>query len=301
MQPYNSGFVSLIGKPNVGKSTLLNRLIGEKIAIVTSKPQTTRNNIQGIITTERYQIIFVDTPGIHVPKTVLGEQMVRSAMSAMGEVDVILYLVEPKEYISAEDKRIIEKLKSVREPVILVINKADKIEYLKLLPIIELYSKAFDFKEIIPISALKSKNLEDLKDTVAKYLPEGPQFFPDDMITDQPERQIVAEMIREKALKLLQDELPHGIAIEIVSHKLRPDGKTIDITADIYCEKRSHKGMIIGKNGEMLQEIGRLARSDIERFLDTKVYLQLWVKVKEDWRRKATEIRRLGLDTISEL
>ncbi len=300
MEQYNSGFVSLIGKPNVGKSTLLNRLIGEKIAIVTSKPQTTRNNIQGIITTDRYQIIFVDTPGIHVPKTALGEQMVRSAMSAMGEVDVILYLVEPKPYISAEDKRIIEKLKSVREPVILVINKMDKTEHLKLLPIIDVYSKEFAFKEIVPVSALKSKNLEDLKDTVAKYLPEGPKFFPEDMITDQPERQIVAEMIREKALKLLQDELPHGIAIEIVSLKQRPDSNTLDITADIYCEKRSHKGMIIGKNGEMLQEIGRLARADIERFLDAKVYLQLWIKVKEDWRRKSSDIRRFGLDTLSE-
>ncbi len=261
---FKSGFVSLIGRPNVGKSTLMNSLIGEKIAIISSKPQTTRNKIQSILTNEDYQIIFIDTPGIHKPKSKLGDYMVKSAETTLNNVDVVLYLVEPYEKIKDSDKAILERLEKVKTPVFLVINKIDMFEKSELLKVIDAYRSVYDFKEIIPISALKGQNKDELLSSIVKYLPEGPQYFPEDMITDQPERQLVAEIIREKALYLLQDEIPHGIAVEITSMKKRDNKDMIDVDATVYCERDSHKGIIIGKQGSMLKKIGSNARRDIE-------------------------------------
>ncbi len=293
---FYSGFVSLVGRPNVGKSTLMNCFIGEKIAIVSNKPQTTRNKIQSILTKDDFQIIFIDTPGIHKPKSKLGEYMLKSAENSLNQVDVVLYLVEPFEKISDSDKSIIEKLKKVNSTVFLVINKIDTVEKSQLLKIIDSYRALYDFKEIIPISAMKNEGIGELLKSIRSYLPEGPKFFPDDMVTDQPERQIVAELIREKALYLLQEEIPHGIAIEIMSMKKREGKQIIDIETTIYCEKDSHKGIIIGKKGLMLKEIGQKARHDIERFLGYPIYLQLWVKVKKDWRDSDFLLRNFGYD-----
>ena len=293
---FHSGFVSLIGRPNVGKSTLMNLIIGEKIAIMSGKPQTTRNRIQAILTTENSQIIFIDTPGIHKPKSKLGNYMVKSAESTFSDADIILYLIEPYEKIKDSDAAIIEKLKKTSSPVFLLINKVDTVEKPELLKVMDSYSRQYAFAEIIPVSALKGTNKDTLLKTIESYLPEGPRFFPDDMITDQPERQITAELIREKALYLLQEEIPHGIAVEITSMKQRENTALVDIEATIYCERDSHKGIIIGKHGAMLKKIGSNARRDIERLLGSPVNLQLWVKVKKDWRDSDMLLKNFGYD-----
>ena len=291
---FKSGFITIIGKPNVGKSTLMNALIGEKIAIVTNKPQTTRNKIRCILTRDDFQVVFIDTPGIHDPKTKLGSFMVGSSVSTFSEADVILYLVEPTEKISKTDMGIIEKLKNTNSNVFLVINKIDKIEKAVLLSIISKYRELFEFQEILPVSAAKGSGLDMLIETFKKYLPEGPKYFPEDMLTDQPERQIAAEIIREKALILLQEEIPHGIAVEIMSMKKRQGKDIVDIEATVYCEKDSHKGMVIGKGGEMLKSIGSRARTDIERLLGSKIFLELWVRVKKDWRDSDFMLKNFG-------
>lgn len=294
---FYSGFVSLIGRPNVGKSTLMNRLIGEKIAIISPKPQTTRNKIQSILTKDDYQVIFIDTPGIHKPKHKLGQYMVKSAETTMNEVDLLLMLIEPNEKVLEVDNYIIERLNQVKTPVVLIINKIDTVEREKILKIIDVYSKIYNFSEIIPISAMKGTNTDLLLETIKKYLPEGPKYFPEDMITDQPERQIVSEIIREKALQLLQEEIPHGIAVEIFSMKKRENQNLVDIEATIYCEKDSHKGIIIGKQGAMLKKIGSRARTDIQNLLGTPVFLQIWVKVKKDWRDSDFLLKNFGYDS----
>lgn len=294
MNNYKSGFVTLIGRPNVGKSTLMNRLIGQKIAITSNKPQTTRNRIQTVYTCDEGQIIFLDTPGIHKAKNKLGEYMVSVAERTLKEVDVILWLVEPSTFIGAGEQHIAEQLRSVKTPVFLVINKIDTVEKAEILKFIAAYKDIVDFAEIIPVSALKGENTDDLLQAMMKYLPTGPQYYDEDTITDQPERQIVAEMIREKALRNLSDEIPHGIAVAIDRMHERPNGGIIDIDATIVCERNSHKGIIIGKQGAMLKKIGSQARADMEALLDCKVNLKLWVKVKKDWRDSDFLIKNFG-------
>lgn len=289
---YKSGFVTLIGRPNVGKSTLMNYLIGQKIAITSNKPQTTRNRIQTVLTTEEGQIVFVDTPGIHKAKNKLGEYMVNVAERTLNEVDVVLWLVEPTTFIGAGEKHIAEQLGKVKTPVILVINKVDMVKKEEVLTFIDAYRKIYDFAEIVPVSARSGENTGELVKVILKYLPYGPQFYDEDTVTDQPERQIVAELIREKALHCLNDEIPHGIAVAIDSMKYRR--KIVDIEATIICERDSHKGIIIGKQGAMLKKIGSTARYEIEKMLDCKVNLQLWVKVKKDWRDSDFLIRNFG-------
>ncbi len=296
MKKFYSGFVTLIGRPNVGKSTLMNCLIGEKIAITSHKPQTTRNKITSILTKEDFQCVFLDTPGIHKPKHKLGEFMVRSAENTFNEVDLVLMLIEPTEKVVEMDQYVIDRLENVKTPVVLVINKIDTIEREKLLQVIEAYRKLYSFAEVVPISAMKGSNTEELMRVIKKYLPEGPQYFPEDMVTDQPERQIASEIIREKALYLLQDEIPHGIAVEIMSMKKREDQNMVDVEATIYCEKDSHKGIVIGKQGAMLKKIGSLARRDMERLLGSPIYLELWVKVKKDWRDSDFLLKNFGYD-----
>lgn len=294
-QSFKSGFVTLIGRPNVGKSTLMNRLIGQKIAITSKKPQTTRNRIQTVYTDEeKGQIVFLDTPGIHKAKNKLGEYMVNVAERTLNEVDVVLWLVEPTNYIGAGEQHILEKLRRVKTPVILVINKTDMVKKEEILSYIDTYRKEYDFAEIVPLSALRGQNTEILVDLIFKYLPYGPMFYDEDTITDQPERQIVAELIREKALHALSEEIPHGIAVTIERMKERKNGKLIDIDATIICERDSHKGIIIGKGGNMLKKIGTNARYEIERLLDSKVNLKLWVKVKKDWRDSDFLIKNFG-------
>lgn len=294
---FKSGFVSLIGRPNVGKSTLMNSLIGEKISIISNKPQTTRNKIQTILTTDSFQVVFIDTPGIHKPKSKLGDYMVKSAENSLNDIDLVLYLIEPYEKIKDSDRAILDRLRNVKTPVFLIINKIDTVEKEELLKVIDTYSREYEFKEIIPISALKEQNKELLMENIEKYLPEGPQYFPADMITDQPERQLVAEIIREKALYLLQEEIPHGIAVEITSMKERKDKDIVDIEATLYCEKDSHKGIIIGKQGSMLKKIGSNARRDIQRFLGSRINLQIWIKVKKDWRDSDFLLKNFGYDS----
>lgn len=294
MNNYKSGFVTLIGRPNVGKSTLMNRLIGQKIASTSNKPQTTRNRIQTVYTCDEGQIIFLDTPGIHKAKNKLGEYMVSVAERTLKEVDVILWLVEPSTFIGAGEQHIAEQLRSVKTPVFLVINKIDTVEKAEILKFIAAYKDIVDFAEIIPVSALKGENTDDLLQAMMKYLPTGPQYYDEDTITDQPERQIVAEMIREKALRNLSDEIPHGIAVAIDRMHERPNGGIIDIDATIVCERNSHKGIIIGKQGAMLKKIGSQARADMEALLDCKVNLKLWVKVKKDWRDSDFLIKNFG-------
>ena len=292
-EKFKSGFVTIIGRPNVGKSTLMNHLIGQKIAITSNKPQTTRNRIQTVYTDmERGQIVFLDTPGIHKAKNKLGEYMVNVAEHTLNEVDVILWLVEPSNFIGAGEQHIIEQLKKVKTPVILIINKVDTVDREKIVEYIDTYRKVYDFAEIIPASALRAKNLDTVIDMIFKYLPYGPQFYDEDTITDQPERQIVAEIIREKALHSLNEEIPHGIAVSIERMKARRN--IIDIDATIICERDSHKGIIIGKQGAMLKKIGSTARYEIERLLDCKVNLKLWVKVKKDWRDSDFLIKNFG-------
>ena len=289
---FKSGFATLIGRPNVGKSTLMNRLIGQKIAITSSKPQTTRNRIQTVYTAKEGQIVFVDTPGIHKAKNRLGDYMVNVAEHTLREVDVILWLVEPSDFIGAGERHILEKLSKVDTPVILVINKIDTVKKTELLHFIDTYRKERDFEEIVPVSALKGDNTKELIDCIMKYLPYGPAFFDVDTITDQPQRQIAAELIREKALRCLNEEIPHGIAVTIETMKWRK--KIVDIEATIICEKESHKGIIIGKQGAMLKKIGSDARRDIEEMLESKVNLQLWVKVKKDWRDSDFLLKNFG-------
>ena len=293
---FKSGFVTLIGRPNVGKSTLMNHLIGQKIAITSEKPQTTRNRIQTVYTDERGQIIFLDTPGIHKAKNKLGEYMVNVAENTLKEVDVILWLVEPTTFIGAGERHIAEQLSKIKTPVILVINKIDTVKSKEeILTFIAAYKDILNFAEIIPVSALKEMNIEDVKSSIFKYLPAGPQFYDEDTVTDQPERQIVAELIREKALRSLNEEVPHGIAVSIDQMKAR-NSRLIDIDATIICERDSHKGIIIGKQGAMLKKIGSQARPEIEDMLGKKVNLKLWVKVKKDWRDSDFLIKNFGYD-----
>ena len=291
-----SGFVTLIGRPNVGKSTLMNHLIGQKIAITSNKPQTTRNRIQTVYTDDRGQIVFLDTPGIHKAKNKLGEYMVNVAERTLNEVDVILWLVEPTTFIGAGERHIVEQLKKTRTPVILIINKVDTVDKKDVIKYMDTYRKVYDFAEIIPVSALRALNLDSVLDMIFKYLPYGPMFYDEDTITDQPQRQIVAEMIREKALRCLDEEIPHGIAVAIDQMKERKDGGMYDIDATIICERDSHKGIIIGKGGSMLKRIGSEARRDIENMLEAKVNLQLWVKVKKDWRDSDFLMKNFGYD-----
>ena len=293
---FKSGFVTLIGRPNVGKSTLMNHLIGQKIAITSNKPQTTRNRIQTVYTDEeRGQIIFLDTPGIHKAKNKLGEYMVNVAEHTLNEVDLILWLVEPTDYIGAGEQHIIEMLKNTKTPVILVINKLDTLsERDQMLTYIDTYRKVYDFAEIVPASALRGQNTDLIIDLIFQYLPEGPMFYDVDTITDQPERQIVAELIREKALHALNEEIPHGIAVSIERMKDRKGQNIVDIDATIICERDSHKGIIIGKGGAMLKKIGTNARYEIERLLGCKGNLKLWVKVKKDWRDSDILIKNFG-------
>lgn len=293
-QTLKSGFVTLIGRPNVGKSTLMNHLIGQKIAITSDKPQTTRNRIQTVYTDERGQIIFLDTPGIHKAKNKLGEYMVSVAEHTMNEVDLILWLVEPSIFIGARERHIAEQLKRVKTPVMLVINKIDTIKNQEeILTFINAYKDILSFAEIVPVSALKDKNTDLMTELIFKYLPEGPQFYDEDTVTDQPMRQIAAELIREKALRLLNDEIPHGIAVTIEKMTERKNGM-MDIEANIVCERDSHKGIVIGKGGAMLKKIGTSARVEIENLLDAKVNLQLWVKVRKEWRDSELYMKNYG-------
>lgn len=291
---YKSGFVALIGRPNVGKSTLMNKIIGQKIAITSNKPQTTRNKIQTVYTCDEGQIIFLDTPGIHKAKNKLGEYMVNVAEKTLKEVDVILWLVEPSTFIGAGEQHIAEQLKDINVPVILVINKIDTVKKEEILVFIDAYRKILDFAEIIPASALRDKNADEIVESIFKYLPQGPQYYDEDTVTDQPMRQIVAEIIREKALHALNEEIPHGIAVTIEKMKERKNGKITDIEATIICERDSHKGIIIGKQGSMLKKIGSNARYEIEQMLEMKVNLQLWVKVRKDWRDSELLMKNYG-------
>ncbi|MBD5488726.1 MAG: GTPase Era [Lachnospiraceae bacterium] len=289
---FKSGFATLIGRPNVGKSTLMNALIGQKIAITSNRPQTTRNKIQTVYTSGEGQIVFLDTPGIHKAKNKLGNYMVSVAERTMSDVDVILWLVEPTDYIGAGEQHIIEQLKKTRTPVILVINKIDTVKKELILTFIDAYRKQLDFAEIVPVSALKKDGLDTLIGCIMKYLPYGEPFYDEDTVTDQPMRQIVAELIREKALKCLEEEIPHGIAVTIEVMKFRK--RIVDIEATIVCERESHKGIIIGKQGSMLKKIGSMARPDIEELVECQVNLKLWVKVKKDWRDSDYLLKNFG-------
>ena len=289
---YKSGFATLIGRPNVGKSTLMNCIIGQKIAITSNKPQTTRNRIQTVYTSETGQIVFLDTPGIHKAKNKLGDYMVHAAERTLKEVDVVLFLVEPSTFIGAGEQHIIEMLKTIHTPVILVINKVDTVKKDEIPAFIEAYRKQMDFAEIVPLSALKERNVDTLVDCIFKYLPYGEPYYDEDTVTDQPIRQITAELIREKALKCLEDEVPHGVAVTIENMVFK---KTIvDVEATIICERDAHKGIIIGKQGAMLKKIGTMARKDIEDLVEQKVNLKLWVKVKKDWRDSDFLLKNFG-------
>lgn len=290
---FKSGFITIIGRPNVGKSTLLNHLMGEKLSIVSSRPQTTRNNIQTILTKDDYQIVFVDTPGIHKPKHKLGEYMVKIAKDSLKEVDVALFLTTGDGEVNKADIHILEQLKGCGTPVFLVVNKIDENTADRVAKTLEEYQSLYEFDEIIPISAINGKNTDKLLELMVERLPEGPKYYPEDMVTDQQERFIVMEIIREKALRLLSQEVPHGIAIEILSMKTDEKGK-YHIEANMLCEKNSHKGIIIGKNGAMLKKISTYARQDIEKFLNARVNLKLWVKVKSDWRDSSFLLKELG-------
>ena len=290
-----SGFVALIGRPNVGKSTLMNTLIGQKIAITSSKPQTTRNRIQTVFTDERGQIVFLDTPGIHKAKNKLGEYMVKVSTRTLRDVDLVLWLVEPGTFIGEGDEHIFEILSDVEVPVILAVNKMDSLKQKDdILGVIAKYSSKMNFADIVPVSALKGTNTDELLKVIFKYLSEGPMYYDEDTVTDQPIKQIASELIREKALKFLQDEIPHGIAVEIDTWSYRKGGGMVDIEAAIVCEKDSHKGIIIGKGGGMLKKIGSAARKDIENLLECKVNLKLWVKVRPKWRDSDVQMKNFG-------
>jgi len=292
---YKSGFVAVIGRPNVGKSTLMNNMIGQKVAIMSDKPQTTRNKIMGVLTQEDAQILFIDTPGIHKPKHKLGEYMMREAEGSLREVEVILFVVDATEELGPGERYILDNLGGIRTPVILTVNKIDKIDKKKLLPIIEKYTSQFNFAAVVPISALDHTNFESLISEIKKYLEPGPQYYPEDMITDQPERLVIAELIREKVLHLTKEEIPHAILVDIEEITTRPNDD-LYVRAVIYVERDSQKGIVIGAGGRLLKDIGRLARGDIENLLGSKVYLDLWVKVKKDWRNKANVLKNFGFE-----
>lgn len=291
---FKSGFVAVIGRSNVGKSTFLNKVIGEKISIISNKPQTTRNRIQMIYTDNDMQVIFLDTPGIQMPKNKLGEYMLKISKESLSDVDLVTYIVDTSTSIGLIESEIIKDLRKIKTPIILLINKIDTANDEIIEEVVKMYEELDLFKKIIPISALEGTNLDKYFETINELLPEGPMYFPDDMITDQPERQIVSEIIREKALINLDDELPHGITVTIEKMKDRPNKNIMDISATIIVEKKSHKGMVIGKGGKMIKKIGMAARNDIERLLDTRVNLQLWVKIDEDWRSKDSKLRNFG-------
>lgn len=291
---FRSGFVAIVGRPNVGKSTLLNQIIGQKIAIMSDKPQTTRNKIQGVYTTAEGQVVFIDTPGIHKPKTKLGDYMVKAAASALKEVDLIYFLVDVTEEFGAGEQFIIEQLKQTKTPVFLVLNKIDQVHPGALLPIIDQYRTKMNFTEVIPVSAIQGNNVNTLLQQTLKRMPEGPQYYPVDAVTDHPERFVIAELIREKILQLTREEVPHSIAVEIEQMQERETANTVYIGAVIYTERDSQKRIIIGKNGRMLKEVGQLARKDIETLLGSRIFLELWVKVKKDWRNRAQLLHHLG-------
>jgi GTPase len=293
---YKSGFISIIGRPNVGKSTFLNRVIGQKIAIMSDKPQTTRNKVQGVLTTDQSQMIFIDTPGIHKPKHKLGDFMMKIAQNTLKEVDIILFMVNVEEGLGKGDQFIIEKLKGVKTPVFLILNKIDQIHPDELLPIIQKYNELYPFAATVPISALEGNNVEHLLELIQENLPEGPQFYPADQITDHPERFIVSELIREKVLHLTREEIPHSIAVVIDKMERKDDKNLIDVLATIIVERDSQKGIVIGKQGSMLKEVGKRARMDIENLLGSKVYLELWVKVQKDWRNRSSNLRDFGFN-----
>jgi GTPase len=293
-QSHRSGFISIIGRPNVGKSTFLNRVIGQKIAIMSDKPQTTRNKVQGVLTLEDSQLIFIDTPGIHKPKHRLGDFMMKVAQNTLKEVDLILFMVNAQEGYGRGEEFIVEKLQNVKTPVFLVINKIDLIHPDKLLEFIDSYKEKFNFAEIVPISALEGNNIEKLLEQIKEKMPEGPQFYPADQVTDHPERFIVSELIREKALHLTREEIPHSTAVVIEKMERQPEKDMVHVMATIIVERDSQKGIIIGKQGSMLKEIGKRSRLDIENLLGSKVFLELWVKVQKDWRNKASQLRDFG-------
>lgn len=294
---FKSGFISATGRPNVGKSTLINKLTGRSISIISDKPQTTRNIIKSILTDDACQMVFMDTPGIQKPKNKLGEYLKNIANETMNEVDLVLFTTDAEQARPGEvDKNIIESFKFLKSPVFLIINKIDLIDKKQLLPIIKNYSEAYNFTGVFPVSAKTGDGIDELKKEIVKMLPEGPKYFPDDMITDQPERVIASEIIREKLMNALEQEIPHGIGVEVNQFKERPDGKIIDISATIFCEKKSHKGIVIGKNGQLLKSIGEKSRKDIEKIFGTHIYLQLWVKVKDDWRNDEQMLRKLGFE-----
>ncbi|WP_102026993.1 GTPase Era [Salirhabdus sp. Marseille-P4669] len=295
-QQYKSGFISIVGRPNVGKSTFMNKVLGQKIAIMSDKPQTTRNKIQGVMTKKDAQIIFIDTPGIHKPKHRLGDFMVKTAEHTLNEVDAILFMVNAEEGYGAGDQYIIDKLQSIRNPVFLVINKIDKVHPDKLLTLIDQYREKMDFQEIVPISALEGNNVEHLIDVLTNYLPEGPQYYPEDQITDHPERFIISELIREKVLHLTREEIPHSVAVVIDVIEEREQRKAVYVQATIITERPTQKGIIIGKQGKMLKEIGSLARKDIEALLGSKIFLELWVKVQKDWRNRMSQLQEYGFN-----
>ena len=292
---FKSGYVGIIGVPNVGKSTLLNKLAGQKIAIISAKPQTKRNQILAIATDDEAQIVFLDTPGFHKPKTKLGENMIKSVDETIADVDLLLMVVEPNENIFSAEKEILEKIGDI--PTVLVVNKADTTERLNILPVIEKYNEAHKFIDIIPVSAISGDGVKELEKIIKEHLPEGPMYYPEEMVTDQSEKQIVAELIREKALRLLNQEIPHGIAVEIIKMKNKGDD-LCEISATIYCEKESHKRIIIGSKGSKLKAIGSQARADCEKMLDRKVFLELWVKVKTDWRNSEQMMKEFGMTEI---
>ena len=291
---FKSGFVSIVGRPNVGKSTLMNNVVGEKIAIMSDKPQTTRNTIQAVYTDEEAQVVFLDTPGIHKPKNKLGEFMVKSATDAFKNVDLVLFVVDESKKIGPGDRKIIDDLKNIKTPVVLVLNKIDQLNEEELFDLMKMYNAEGVFEQIVPISALKGRNINELLKVIKSHLEEGPQYFPDYMITDQPERVLVSELIREKVLHYIHDEVPHGVAVEIERMKSRKDKEIVDISAVIYCERDLHKGIIIVKNGRKLKGIGKSARADIELLLGSQANLQLWVKVKENWRNLQNYVSNFG-------
>jgi GTP-binding protein Era len=291
---FKSGFVAIVGRPNVGKSTLMNQVIGQKIAIMSDKPQTTRNKIHGVYTTDDVQIVFLDTPGIHKPNSKLGNYMLKAAESAFNEVDAILFLTDVTEPIGGGDRYIMEQLKKViNTPVFLVLNKIDKIHPDEMLPVIDKFRKQMNFSEIVPVSALQGNNVNSLLEQVSKYLIEGPMYYPADQITDHPEQFVCAELIREKLLHLTREEVPHSIAVEIESMSVQDNG-LVNIGAVIFVERDSQKGIIIGKSGALLKEVGKLARLDIEKLLGSKIFLELWVKVNKDWRNRESMLKSLG-------
>lgn len=295
-----TGFVTIIGRPNVGKSTLMNRLIGQKIAITSNKPQTTRNKIKTVYTDERGQIVFVDTPGIHKAKNKLDNYMVNVAQKTLSEVDVILWLVEPTDYVGAGEQHIVTQLKQTKTPVILVINKIDTVQKEEIFGFINAYKDLLDYAAIVPVSARTGDNTDELLNVIYQYLPYGPMYYDEDTLTDQPMRQIVAELIREKALHALDAEVPHGIAVSVERMKERADGSVVDIDATIICERESHKGIIIGKQGAMLKKIGTNARYEIEKMMEQQINLKLWVKVRKDWRDSDIMIKNFGYDAKKE-